>query len=84
MEGERGRERNECVSRKDRPLISLKETHSHTKNTHKHTHECSQDKVLNSGLSEQPVARPSTHAALTFLSQNNIVPHHKENIIPGL
>lgn len=37
MEGERGRERNECVSRKERPLISPKETHSHTK-IHTNTH----------------------------------------------
>lgn len=37
--GREGPERNECVSRKGRPLISLKEKHSNTKrHTNTHTH----------------------------------------------
>ena len=81
MEGERGWERNECVSRKERLLISLKEMHLNTKrrtHAHTHTHKCGQDKVPNCGLSELPGAQPSTHAALGFLSQSNIVPHYKK------
>ena len=46
--------------------------------THTHTHKCGQDKVPNCGLSELPGAQPSTHAALGFLSQSNIVPHYKK------
>lgn len=37
MEGEWGWERNECVSRKERLLISLKVMHLNTKR-HTHTH----------------------------------------------
>lgn len=79
MEGEWGWERNECVSRKERLLISLKVMHLNTKrHTHTHARACGQDKVLNCGLSELPGAQPSTHAALGFLGQINIVPLYKK------
>ena len=54
MTGSGGREGpGECVSSKERPLISLKETHN---KIHTNTHECGQDKVLKCGPSEPPVA----------------------------
>lgn len=74
-----GRGTSVLVGKRDHWLAWKKHTYTQ-KNTHKHTHECSQDKEL----SELPVAHPSTHEVLEFLSRNNIVPHHKENIIPGL
>lgn len=63
------RERNECVSGKWRPLISLK------RDALKHTHmNAVRDKALNGGPSELPVASPAPRVAFQPLGQNNIAP----------